>query len=101
MASLAGQNRSILVLEDDVALSEVLSEFLQHQSWQVHTAATAAEARQKIDTDVFEIVLVDYLLPDADGLTFVEEVQKRSPLTEHLRHPRTDRPTHLDSDQPA
>jgi DNA-binding NtrC family response regulator len=82
MASSEGRVRSILVLEDDSDLSEVLSEFLRQQGWQVETAMTAAEASQKIESGVFELVLVDYLLPDADGLTIVEEIQRRSPSTQ-------------------
>lgn len=74
-------SKSILVLEDDSALAEAIHEFLDELGWEVETAATAAEACDKLSSTVYDVVLVDYLLPDADGLTVFEEIQQRSPLT--------------------
>lgn len=74
-------DQSVLVLEDDLALAKALTDFLEQEGWSVESATTAAEARSKLEQQVFDLVLADYLLPDADGLTIFEEIQKRSPLT--------------------
>src|SRR5688500_15183535 len=74
-------NHSVLVLEDDVTLASALRDFLEDEGWQVETAGTAAEAREKLTHHIFDLVLADYLLPDADGLSVFEEIQVRSPLT--------------------
>jgi len=81
MAQAELNTQSVLVLEDDLALAEALTDFLEQEGWSVESAATAAEARIKLEQQVFDLVLADYLLPDADGLTIFEEIQKRSPLT--------------------
>src|SRR5690606_16993141 len=81
MAQAELNTQSVLVLEDDPALAEALTDFLEQEGWSVESAATAAEARIKLEQQVFDLVLADYLLPDADGLTIFEEIQKRSPLT--------------------
>jgi two-component system, NtrC family, response regulator AtoC len=72
---------SVLVLEDDLALSSALRDYLEEEGWEVACAATAAEARNLLGQMVFDLVLADYLLPDADGITVFDEIQARSPLT--------------------
>ena len=57
--------RSVLVLEDD-------------EGWRVECAGTAAEARAKLTENVFDLVLADYSLPDADGLSVFEDIVGRS-----------------------
>lgn len=75
-------SQSVLVIEDDEALAGVLKTFLEAEGWQVKCAGTAAEARRVVASEaVFDLVLADYLLPDADGLTVFEEIQQRSPMT--------------------
>lgn len=77
----AVKQHSVLVLEDDQNLASALRDFLDEEGWEVDTATTVAEARSKVAEKVFDLVLADYLLPDAHGLTIFEEIQRRSPLT--------------------
>ena len=72
---------SVLVLEDDTVLASALREFLEDEGWSVECATTAGEAREKIHDSVFDLVLADYRLPDADALTVFDDIQNRSPLT--------------------
>ncbi len=76
-----GVQPSVLVLEDDIDLTSALQDYLQDEGWQVDSASTAGEARSKLSENVFDLVLADYLLPDADGLTVFEEIESRSPMT--------------------
>lgn len=81
MNAAVEMERSVLVLEDDVVLAETLKEFLEQSGWRVECSHTASDARSKLESDVFDLVLADYLLPDAHGLVVFEEIQRRSPLT--------------------
>ena len=72
---------SVLVLEDDTVLASALREFLEDEGWSVQCATTASEARDKIHDSIFDLVLADYRLPDADALTVFDDIQNRSPLT--------------------
>ncbi|HSR70137.1 MAG TPA: sigma-54 dependent transcriptional regulator [Acidobacteriota bacterium] len=80
-AAQAVQQPSVLVLEDDIDLTSALRDYLQDEGWEVESASTAGEARSKLTEQVFDLVLADYLLPDADGLTVFEEIQSRCPMT--------------------
>jgi DNA-binding NtrC family response regulator len=73
--------RSVLILEDDEQLISDLRYFLEDEGWSVECAGTVAEARTKISENVFDLVLADYRLPDANGLSVFEEIVGRSPLT--------------------
>ena len=81
MNSAVEAERSVLVLEDDVVLAETLKDFLEQSGWRVECSHTASDARSKLEGDIFDLVLADYLLPDAHGLAVFEEIQRRSPLT--------------------
>jgi DNA-binding NtrC family response regulator len=81
MNSAVETERSVLVLEDDVVLAETLKEFLEESGWQVECSYTAGDARAKLESSVYDLVLADYMLPDEHGLTVFEEIQRRSPLT--------------------
>lgn len=58
-----------------------MRDFFEEDGWTVEWAGTVAEASRKLAETVFDLVLADYLLPDADGLTIFEEIHQRSPLT--------------------
>lgn len=81
MGLIETQGNSVLVLEDDLNLASALRDFFEGEGWQVETAGTAAEAQSKLTHQIFDLVLADYLLPDANGLSIFEDIQTRSPLT--------------------
>ncbi|MEE8350452.1 MAG: sigma-54 dependent transcriptional regulator [Acidobacteriota bacterium] len=76
--------RSVLLIEDDTSLADSLREFLEEEGWEVDYASTVKEGRAKLIGKVFDLVVADYLLPDATVLSLFEEVQLRSPLTKVL-----------------
>ena len=80
----SGMQRSVLLIEDDAVLADSLKEFLREEGWEVDYASTAKEARSKLVGNVFDLLVADYLLPDATVLSLFEEVRLRSPLTKVL-----------------
>ncbi|GAB4242958.1 MAG: sigma-54 dependent transcriptional regulator [Acidobacteriota bacterium] len=81
MAQGAAQSKTVLLLEDDQTLRDLLRNFFEQWGWEVHGAGTVAEAQREIAKHAFDLILCDYLLPDDNGLAIFDEVQKRSPLT--------------------
>lgn len=76
--------RSVLLIEDDAGLSADLRHFLEEEGWEVECASSVQEARSKLVEEVFDLMVADYLLPDANALSLFEQVQLRSPLTKVL-----------------
>ncbi len=62
----------ILLVEDDLILSETLSELLQTQGYEVTLATTANQALEVTYEQSFEIMLFDVNIPDFDGFELLK-----------------------------
>ncbi|WP_432672477.1 sigma-54-dependent transcriptional regulator [Flavobacterium sp. SM2513] len=69
----------ILVIEDDVAFCKLVEKFLTKNGYEVSTSFSAAEAKTKIATTKFDLILTDLRLPDSDGMTLLSEFTKDIP----------------------
>ncbi len=69
----------ILVLDDDPAIQRSLSRALRGLGGKVITAGSLREARLKLDSAVFDVVLADLKLRDGIGLDLLPLYQKRFP----------------------
>ena len=67
----------ILVIEDDAQLAQTFHEILESEGYSVTLAGTAAEAKARIDESPPDLVLMDLVLPDADGLILCADVKSR------------------------
>jgi signal transduction histidine kinase/DNA-binding response OmpR family regulator len=65
--------RSILVVEDDAAASEIIAELLTSQGFEVITASDGAQARAQIAMNVPKLVVLDLLLPKVNGFELLAE----------------------------
>jgi DNA-binding response OmpR family regulator len=57
----------ILIVDDDAELSEMIVELLQREGWATHAVLTGGDARRDLAALHPEIVLLDVMLPDANG----------------------------------
>ena len=74
--------RHLLLIEDEESISEPLARALGRDGFDVSTAATAAEGRERFRTDRPDLVLLDVMLPDGDGRDLLREIrdQSRTPV---------------------
>ena len=70
---------SILLVDDDSESTSVLKLILEAEGYEAETAATATEAYAKVEKARFDLVLLDYILPDAKGSEAVGHIRKASP----------------------
>lgn len=61
----------ILVIDDDRRLRELLSRFLRDGGYRVTTAASAAEARARLEHVVFDAMVLDVMMPGETGIEFL------------------------------
>jgi DNA-binding NtrC family response regulator len=70
---------SILVADDDTALREMMALTLSKEGYAVRSAASAAEARELIAGQSFDLVVSDIYLGDATAIDLLAEIQSANP----------------------
>jgi DNA-binding response OmpR family regulator len=66
----------ILLVDDDSDLLDRLSQTLKDQRYEVDTAADGDLALEKLFDHVYDLVLLDIMLPKTDGLTILKEMRQ-------------------------
>ncbi len=69
----------ILIVEDEPAITRVVTDVLEADGYEVVSAATGAEATELLEKARPDLVILDLLLPDSDGLVLCSEISARWP----------------------
>jgi DNA-binding response OmpR family regulator len=59
---------AILLVEDDAAIAFMMTDVLESAGYQVREAATGAAARAQVEQHKPDLIILDLVLPDEDGL---------------------------------
>jgi len=68
----------ILLVEDDPRLAEMVAGYLGEAAYAVTVAPTGAAAVERHDAGSFDLVILDLMLPDIDGLEVCRRIRARS-----------------------
>ena len=74
IASPKKQVGSILIVEDEPALAELISFYLQSEGFDTASAGSVASALQSLNGISFDLVLLDVHLPDGNGLQVLQSL---------------------------
>ena len=69
----------ILIVEDHADSAEFLRLLLEPEGYVVRTAATAQQAREEVANTGTDVILMDLMLPDVEGLDLLRELRTKSP----------------------
>ena len=72
---------SILVVDDELAIRENLELLLSEANYKVALAENGAEGLRRIEAELFDLVLLDVMMPDKNGLEVLKEIHDCSPET--------------------
>jgi len=70
--------KTILVVEDETAISIVLKAYLEKERFKVLQAFTGREAIEKFDHDKPDLVLLDVMLPDINGWSVLQYIREKN-----------------------
>lgn len=68
----------ILVIDDDMRIRDLITQFLRKNGLLVSHAESAAEARSKMRAVIFDLLVLDVMMPEETGLSFIKELEKQS-----------------------
>ncbi len=63
------------MIDDDVELNALLTEYFARFGFRLSTVTTAAEGRRAIRTEDVDLIILDIMLPDDDGLSLCKEIR--------------------------
>jgi len=73
---------TILLVEDEVSIREMLRYALEKQNYQVIEAGDAQQARQLLTTQRPDLMVVDWMMPGESGVEFIRRVKRDQVLAE-------------------
>src|SRR5499426_3343044 len=75
-----GMAQRILLIDDDVSLGGMVADYLAEAGFRVTAATTAREGEQRLKRENFEVLILDLMLPDADGLELCRRIRQSSDI---------------------
>ena len=67
----------ILVVDDDDRIRELIKKYLQDNNFLVSTASDAAKAKIKLNLFIFDIIVLDVMMPGQSGFELTKEIKKK------------------------
>lgn len=70
----------VLLVEDDARLAGMVADYLGEAGFRSAIAATGAEAERRLKAEDFDVVILDLMLPDTDGLDLCKRIRATSTI---------------------
>ena len=67
----------ILIVDDDDRIRDLVKQYLNENNYLVTTASSAEDAKKKVDTIKFDLIVLDIMMPGKSGLEFTIENKER------------------------
>ncbi|WP_166332511.1 response regulator [Sphingobacterium chungjuense] len=72
---------NILVIEDDLMFCKLVSNYLNKNGHQASQATDGASAKEQLQRTEFDVALVDYRLPDTNGVDLVRWIKENTSVS--------------------
>ena len=70
--------KSILLVDDDKRLRELLKDYLNEKNFQVFTSEDFDEAKEILGFFIFDLIILDRMMPTGDGINLIQDIKKVS-----------------------
>lgn len=71
----------VLIVEDELPILDALADLFQQQAFDVTKASDGRTALARLDTDRFDLVLLDWMIPELDGIEVLRRIRARGDRT--------------------
>lgn len=73
--------KSILIIDNHISVCDLLRKFLSKNNFNVETSSSASLGLDFLQRMKFDLILLEYHLPNISGLEFLERIKKLAPST--------------------
>ncbi len=80
-ARTRAKTATVLIVDDNQELLKFLKTVMRNEPWELVSAPSAAQALDVAAGRDIDVALIDYMLPDLDGLTLSRRLQAAQPTT--------------------
>ena len=70
--------KSILIVDDDKRLRELLEDYLSEKKYKIFLCEDFADAEEILEYFVFDLIIVDRMMPSGDGIDLIKTVKDKS-----------------------
>lgn len=70
----------VLIVEDDFLLAEAIQDYFASKGWQVQHAKDGEEALEYFTDNVYQLILLDVMLPKKNGFTVCRQIRETSDI---------------------
>ena len=71
-------SNSILIVDDDERLRELLENYLVEKNFRVFTSEDYLSAKEILSYFIFDLIIVDRMMPGGDGINLIHTIKKKS-----------------------
>jgi len=71
----------LLIVDDDPSIHELVRAILMGTRWESDSSSSGGEAIERLDSNSYDVVLADILMPGMDGLALLGQLRSRHPDT--------------------
>lgn len=68
----------LLVCDDEEGLRKIVRKYAEYEGYEVFEASNGREAIELSEQEVFDVIIMDIMMPELDGFSAVKEIRKNS-----------------------
>lgn len=69
----------ILITDDEEKIRSLIAKYAKHEGFETDEASNGMEAVEKCENNVYDLVIMDIMMPQLDGFSAVKEIKKTKP----------------------
>ena len=74
------QPKTILIADDELRIRKLVADFLLREGYTVLEAENGTKALALLETEKIDLVILDVMMPEQDGLSVCREIRKKSSI---------------------
>jgi len=71
-------NKTILLVDDDQRLRDLLKDYLNKKNFQIYTSQDFSEAKEILNFFIFDLIILDRMMPSGDGINLIHHIKETS-----------------------